>query len=305
MIRDNSSEFAVPRLNDLNPSSFPTIRAWYLYVNHDSRLGLTVLLFILGGMFSFAPLLFLTPFIPYWIDGVRVQGTVTGRDPVACCAGQPVLLATIFAHGGRGRGPARFLKYEFRDGAGVLQHASARVDFDTWQRVQVGDEVEVVYLDNDPTKSKLWLGLNQGNTMLLVFGTIGLLALGSGVRTMFRALGGISKDIALWRGGTLTVGEVIEHSSEVVDKRSARLTLSHRYNGSSTFAGPKESYLGVYTTIGRAWFTGQTGDPLPVVYAKDEPERSTVDRFRLRGTGFELLLSSMEDHQSNPEIQIQ
>lgn len=263
--------------------SFPSLRAFWLYVNQDQRLGTAILTLVLGGGFCLMPLLVFAPLLPFWTEGIQVRGTVLARDPVAFRWHQPAVLAAgLLAHGGGWRGPTHFIDYEFLDPAGVRQSGRSGVTVADWSRLKPGDEVDVVYLKSDPTQSRLWLGLDNGQWALIAFATIGLLIISYSVRTFVSSVLSVRREVALLRDGVLTPGQVLELANEEYDSRSMKSTIRYSYTAPTTFAGPLEERVGTYISIGKPWFTGNAGDAIPVVYSSDEPERSTIDRFALR-----------------------
>ena len=133
---------------------FTPLRLALKYANRSQALGRAILLLLAA--------LIITPwFVPaavrelhLTLAGTTIRATVRGKG-LAAATSPPIAAAGLFAHGGgRQRRPAPQIAYQFSVG-GRTFGGSQYVTQDEWQRIEVGQALDVVFLPSDPQVNRL------------------------------------------------------------------------------------------------------------------------------------------------------
>jgi hypothetical protein len=276
-----TEQAAVATFEERQP--FPSIRAGLTLMNGSPSLGGACLCLLLAAMLGLFPASYLASNWALLTRGEWTQGQVTARNPVAV---RPLLrwpLAVVLAHGGgRRQGPRYSVTVTLIARRGATQTATDFVDGATWSRLQPGDQVDVLYDPAQPQHCRVWAGLESGDVVALVMGTISLLLVAAAIALALQAIRVIGAEVSLLRDGDLVVGEVSDLKTKWHRKRVHSQSLNYRYQVRRRLAGPPESLEGGYVITHRWVKSSLVGQTVPVVVDPMNPERSTVDWFGLR-----------------------
>jgi hypothetical protein len=216
----------------------------------------------------------------FHLDGVAVQGRVTGKQIAGMAPPSPVV-ASLLAHGGGGHRPRHVIDYEFVDAAGTVHVARADFSADQWNRIKIGEPIDVTYLRNDPGVSRV-PGENRAPLPLIAsFVAVGCITLYVSLRMFTAGVRRVRRNLELFQTGEPVGARIVEVVIRKGSKGRIFRTLHYCYLAPEPLSGRLESFSGTCPGTGWRGKSAERGDALLVCYDEHDPQRHSVDRYGL------------------------
>ncbi len=183
-----------------------------------------------------------------------------------------------------------WLSYRYRDVAGQEEYVGQHdVSLDTWNRYREGDAVPIEYLRDDPGESRVAAdGVIARWLLPAIFGGVGVLLGGIGGFLAARSLRTVGRRVRALRDGVPTPGRVIAVLKETSVKVNGRHPLYLTYEFTD-YGGERREGKSPFLprALESRW---HAGDPILVLYDREDPSRHEVDLFGVRGADSASLL---------------